>query len=726
MIIRTLISAQGRSHVCKTLLGGFQSARHLALLTPQRPLPIIGYSNSLHTPYSTQADKPSRKPSVTFQEHAPPNLGSPVPGGILSRLLPAALIPEAGSASSLRKLVALAGPERKTIAGAVGLLLVSSSVSMSIPFTIGRLMDYFSNPNPELFFGLSPTTALVALLMVFTTGALANTGRVLLFKSAGFRIVARLRSQGYRAALRQDIEYVERGVGEGDLVSRLNNDSGIVGESITQNLSDGLRSIVTASVGLTAMFWLSPTMTLLMLSIVPPVMLGAVFYGRYLKRISNRTQEAIGDMSKAAQESLHSLRTVQSFGGYPIEERRFDSEVNKVVDLNRKEALASAIFFGSTGWSGNVTVLMLLGYGGTLVSRGEISVGDLTSLLLYTAYVGSSLGSLSIMKGIGAGSRVFGLLERDPLIPYASGAPFPKPNPAAGDHMATIQFNKVSFSYPSRPKVTVLKDFDLELKSGESVALVGRSGSGKSSVDNLLLRFYDPTSGTITYDGRDIKEFNVNSWRSGLIGLVPQEPTLFTGTIRSNISYGNPDASQAQVEEAARQANCEFIWDLPNGFDTEVGRASLSGGQKQRIAIARALLPKPSLLVLDEATSALDAASELQVNDAIDRILRQGNLTCLIVAHRLSTIARADRVVVLDGGRIVEQGLFHELATRDGSKFRELMKAQFSAASPTRLNSPEASTIAESEDDEVAEGSMEEIMSDDRDESSESAASKLP
>ncbi|KAG8879983.1 ATP-binding cassette permease mdl1 [Tulasnella sp. 332] len=599
-----------------------------------------------------------------------------MPNGILSRFLPTALTPEPGSASSLKKLIALAAPEKRSIAGAVGL---------------------------ELFLGLSPTTALVVLLAFFTTGALANAGRVLLFRSAGFRIVARLRSEGYRTALRQDIEYVERGVGEGDLVSRLNNDSGIVGESVTQNLSDGLRSIVTASVGLSAMFWLSPTMTLLMMSIVPPVILGAVFYGRYIKRISNKTQEAIGDMSKAAQESLHSLRTVQAFGGYPIEEKSFNSQVNKVVEFNRKEALASATFFGSTGWSGNVTLLMLLGYGGTLVSRGEISVGDLTSLLLYTAYVGSALGSLSsffssIMKGIGAGGRVFGLLEREPLIPYASGLPFPKPDPTAGDHMGTIRFEQVSFNYPSRPKVAVLKDFNLELKSGESVALVGRSGSGKSSVDNLLLRFYDPTSGKITYDGRDIKEFDVNSWRTGLIGLVPQEPVLFTGTIRSNIVYGNPEASQAQLEEAARQANCEFIWDLPNGFDTEVGRASLSGGQKQRIAIARALLPKPSLLVLDE------------VNDAIDRILRQGNLTCLIVAHRLSTVARADRVVVLDGGRIVEQGLFHELATREGSKFRELMKAQFSAASPSRRGSPESSAVTESESDMEDENENENAM----------------
>ncbi|KAG8896471.1 ATP-binding cassette permease mdl1, partial [Tulasnella sp. 403] len=372
-----------------------------------------------------------------------------------------------------------------------------------------------------------------------------------------------------------------------------------------------------------------------------------------------------------AQESLHALRTVQAFGGYPTEEKKFDSKVQSVVDYNRKEALASAIFFGTTGWAGNVTVLMLLGYGGTLVSRGEISVGDLTSLLLYTAYVGSSLGSLSsffssVMKGIGAGTRVFGLLEREPVIPPRGGVEFLRPDPTTGEGVGTIRFDKVSFHYPSRPKVSVLKDFDMELRSGESVAIVGKSGSGKSSVHNLLLRFYDPNQGKITYNGRDIRELTVDSWRS-VIGVVPQEPILFTGTIASNIAYGKPEATREEIEEAARQANCEFIWDLPNGFGTEVGRASLSGGQKQRIAIARALLPKPSILCLDEATSALDAASELQ-------------------------------------------------ASKEGSKFRELMKAQYTAAAtdPTAL---QRTAAEEGEGDDVEDEGSGTVLDDPRGES---------
>jgi len=312
-----------------------------------------------------------------------------------------------------------------------------------------------------------------------------------------------------------------------------------------------------------------------------------------------------------------------------------------------------------------------------LVSRGEISVGDLTSLLLYTAYVGSALGMLSsffssLMKAVGASTRIFDLFSREPVIRTDTGIPVPKKS-------GQIRFEDVSFHYPSRKNVDVLNGFNLTLKEGGSTAIVGKSGSGKSSVHNLLLRFYDPVRGKITLDGQDIREFNLASWRSR-IGIVPQDPVLFSGTIASNIAYGTPEVSRADIEHAARQANCEFIWDMPNGFDTQIGRLSLSGGQRQRIAIARALLKKPAFLCLDEATSALDAASEHKVNDAIDKILQARHTTSLIVAHRLSTIARAERVVVLEGGKIVEEGAYRDLASRKGSRFRALMAAQLEAA----------------------------------------------
>ncbi|KAJ3536650.1 hypothetical protein NMY22_g5934 [Coprinellus aureogranulatus] len=629
---------------------------------------------------ATSPTPPASPPDVT---------PDPPKESIWKRLAQAFRKDETGS-SSFRKIVALAKPEKKPLLIAVGLLFVSSAVSMSVPFTIGKLIDFFSSTSPQIPFGLSIWQASAALFTIFTIGAVANAGRAMLMRLAGQRIVGRLRERTYAAALRQEVEFVEKG--EGDVISRLSVDTSIVGErtlpynSVTQNLSDGLRAIVMSSVGLGAMIWVSPTLTMLMMAVVPPVSLGAVVYGRYIRKLSNQTQEAVGEMTKAATESLSALRTVQAFNALPQEEARFHDKVTRVIALARKEAIASGIFFGGTGWSGNVTILCLLGYGGTLVSRGEISVGDLTSLLLYTAYVGSGLQMLtgffsSIMRGIGAGGRIFDILGRQPVIPHGVG----RDVPASAEGI--IRFENVRFHYPTRKNVQILNDFDLEIKAGETVAIVGESGGGKSSIHSLLLRYYDPVDGRITFDGEDIREFSTTSWRN-IIGFVPQDPVLFTGTIASNIAYGNPSATREEIEAAAREANCEFVWGMPNGFDTEIGRLSLSGGQRQRLAIARALLKKPKILALDEATSALDATSERRVNDAIDKILRSRQTTCLFVAHRLSTIARAERIVVMEGGRVTESGTFHELVNRENSRFRYLMAAQLNAAAGQSLAAP--------------------------------------
>ncbi|KAF8161352.1 P-loop containing nucleoside triphosphate hydrolase protein [Crassisporium funariophilum] len=655
-------------HASSTISRGF---RALQLGVDSPPL-AKSCSQSLQTRRSNSTQATSPQPATPTPNKKP---------SFFSRFLPAPIVAKAPqSASSLRKIFALAKPERKPLLIAIGLLLVSSGVSMSVPFTIGKLIDFFSSTNPQIPLGFSIWEASGVLLLLFTLGAVANAGRAMLMRLSGQRIVARLREQTYSASLRQEVEFVERG--EGDVLSRLSVDTSIVGESVTQNLSDGLRAVVMSTVGLGAMVYVSPTLTLLMLAVVPPVSLGAVFYGRYLKKLSNKTQEAMGEMTKVASESLSALRTVQSFNAVPQEEKKFHDKVSEVLVLARREAIASGIFFGSTGWSGNVTLLALLGYGGTLVSHGDISVGDLTSLLLYTVYVGSGLQMLtsffsSIMRGIGAGMRVFEVLDRTPAIPYAQGEEVPQ-------GQGVVKFERVRFEYPSRKGVEILKDFNLELGIGESVAIVGESGGGKSSIHSLLLRYYDPIQGKITFDGQDIREFSTTSWRQ-IIGVVPQDPVLFTGTIASNIAFGNTDATREEIEHAAREANCEFVWGMPNGFDTEIGRLSLSGGQRQRLAIARALLKKPVILALDEATSSLDATSERRVNDAVDKILRSGQTTVLLVAHRLSTIARAERIVVLEGGRITESGTYRDLVSRENSRFRALMAAQLNAAAGESL-----------------------------------------
>ncbi|TFK44954.1 P-loop containing nucleoside triphosphate hydrolase protein [Crucibulum laeve] len=658
------------------------------LLNARRPVNFRSLTHAIRPPLVTShglvnACRPLPRTSLTRRflstETAAAPKPSPTPkaSSFLSRFLPSGVSKKAPeNTSSFRKIVALARPEKKPLLIAIGLLLMSSAVSMSVPFTIGRLIDFFSSPNPQIPFGLNVWQASAGLLLLFTVGAAANAGRAMLMRLSGQRIVARLREKTYSAAMRQEVEFVERG--EGDVISRLSVDTSIVGESVTQNLSDGLRAVVMSSVGLGAMFYVSPQLTMLMLAVVPPVSLGAVFYGKYLKKLSNQTQEAMGEMTKVASESLSALRTVQAFNAIPQEEEKFHEKVKKVLVLARREAIASGIFFGTTGWSGNITLLGLLGYGGTLVSRGEITVGDLTSLLLYTVYVGNGLQMLtsffsSIMRGIGAGTRVFEVIDRTPAIPHAEGHDVPM------DRRGIIKFEKIQFEYPSRKGVEILKDFSLEMKVGESVVIVGESGGGKSSIHSLLLRYYDPVQGKITFDGQDIREFSTTSWRK-IIGVVPQDPVLFTGTIASNIAFGRPGATRGEIESAAREANCEFIWGMPKGFDTEISRLSLSGGQRQRLAIARALLKKPVVLALDEATSSLDATSERRVNDAVDKILRSRKTTCLFVAHRLSTIARAERIVVLEGGRITESGTYQQLVAKEDSRFRALMAAQLNAA----------------------------------------------
>ncbi|KAF2843064.1 ABC transport system ATP-binding protein [Patellaria atrata CBS 101060] len=580
--------------------------------------------------------------------------------------------------SEIWRLIKIARPEAKTLGIAVVFLLVSSSITMSIPFSIGKILDIATQSEDQkgTLFGLDLQTFYIALGSILAVGAAANYGRIIILRIVGERIVTRLRSQLYRRTFIQNAEFFDANR-VGDLISRLGSDTIIVGKSITQNLSDGLRSFVSGAAGLSLMGYVSLKLTSILALMFPPVAIGAFFYGRAMRNLSRKIQKNLGTLTKVAEERLGNVRTSQAFAGEIQEVGRYNRQVKRIFELGKREAIISATFFSASGFAGNLTVLALLYVGGGMVKSGAISIGELSSFLMYTAYAGSSLFGLSgfyseLMKGVGAASRLFELQDRNPTIHPTVGEP-------VKSAQGKIVFENVSFSYPTRPAVVIFKDLNFEIKQGMNVAIVAPSGAGKSTVASLLLRFYSPTSGRITINGKDIQTMNAKQLRRK-IGYVGQEPVLFSGTIAENIAYGKPSATRAEIVAAARKANCQFIGDFPDGLETHVGArgTQLSGGQKQRIAIARALLKQPDILILDEATSALDAESETLVNQALGKLLRDKNTT-ISIAHRLSTIKRSDQIICIGSdGTVAEQGPYHLLSANKEGAFSKLMEWQMS------------------------------------------------
>ncbi|KAH7362915.1 ABC transporter [Plectosphaerella cucumerina] len=589
------------------------------------------------------------------------------------------------------RLIKIARPELRWLCVALAFLVISSSVTMSIPFSVGRIMDLVTKDPAEdaRLFGFTLTQFFVGLGTILTIGACANFGRIILLRIVGERVVARLRSQLYRRTYVQDAEFFDANR-VGDLISRLSSDTVVVGKSITQNISDGLRAMFSGAAGFAAMIWLSPHLTGLLLVVLPPVAVGAFFYGRAIRNISKGIQKNLGTLTKIAEERLGNVKTSQAFVGEVQEINRYNHQIRKIFALGRKESTIAATFFASTGWAGNMTILAMLVVGGSLVRDGSMTVGDLTSFMMYTAFAGSSLFGLSafyseLMKGVGAASRLFELQDRHPTISQTVGK-------RVSSAQGPIKFTDVSFAYPTRPAVKIFSGLNFEIPSGSNVCIVGPSGGGKSTVAGLLLRFYNVTSGSITINGVDVSEMNVKSLRRR-IGMVAQEPVLFSGSIADNIAYGKPHATRAEIVAAARKANCTFISDLPSGLDTQVGArgSQLSGGQKQRIAIARALIKDPDILILDEATSALDAESETLVNAALASLLK-GRNTTISIAHRLSTIKRSDLIIVLSNeGRVAEVGNYADLSVNPDSAFSKLMEFQMSGGELPESRSPSSS-----------------------------------
>ena len=574
-------------------------------------------------------------------------------------------------AAKLGRLLALARPEWPRLAWGTLFLLVGSIASLVFPQGIRAVIDgALGGKGPEYIDRVALGMAAVALVF-----GLAIAGRYYLFNVAGEKVVARLREHLFHTILEQEVGFFDsRRTGE--LTSRLASDTGVLQNAVSVNVSMALRGMAMAVGGVVMLFLTSPRLTLLMLAVVPAVAVGAVYYGRRVRRLSRDVQDALAAASEIAEESIAGLRTVRAFDAEEKEGARYGKTITRAFELARKRIMAGGTFLATASFAAYASAVLVFWYGGRLVAAGTISPGALTSFLIYTVLVAFSLGGLAdlwadFMRASGAAERVFELLGRAPAIPPSGGL---LPATAAG----RVELADVAFAYPTRPDAPVLKDVSLTLAPGEVAAVVGPSGAGKSTIAALLLRFYDPLSGAIRFDGQDLRTLDPR-WLRRQIGSVAQEPVLFSTTIADNIRYGRPQATAAEIEAAARTANAHgFISALPQGYETPVGErgVQLSGGQKQRVAIARAVLKDPRVLVLDEATSALDAESEHLVKEALERLMR--GRTTLVIAHRLSTVMSADRVVVLEGGRIVQSGP-HARLLREEGLYRRLVERQFAS-----------------------------------------------
>lgn len=461
----------------------------------------------------------------------------------------------------------------------------------------------------------------------------------------------------------------------GELTSRITNDIEQLQNTFSVTLAEFLRQIITLIIGIAVLAWLAPRLSLIMLASIPIVVLVAMFFGRHVRKISKKRQDQIADSNTIAEEVLQNFQIVKSFTNEYLESIRYSRSITEVVRISIKYARWRGVFFMFIITLLFGGIFFVLWQGAMMVESGDMKLGDLFSFIMYTGMIGGAIASLGtlvtqLIGAIGATDRVFEILDQKPEIELT------KPLIDYKRFDGNVVLSNVGFSYPARPEVKVLKNIDMQIDHGQTIALVGASGAGKSTITSLLLRLYDYDEGVISIDGVDIRDIDLIHLRQNM-ALVPQDISLFAGSIRDNILYGRPDATEEEVVNAARNANAwEFISEFPEGLDTIVGErgAKVSGGQRQRIAIARALLRDPSILILDEATSSLDAESEQLVQHALDTLME--GRTSIIIAHRLSTVRNVDRIYVLSQGEIVESGSHTDLMQDPEGAYNQLARLQ--------------------------------------------------
>ncbi|KAK5581953.1 hypothetical protein RB653_003534 [Dictyostelium firmibasis] len=574
--------------------------------------------------------------------------------------------------SNLKRLIQLSRPELPIILAAMVALVFSSLTSLAMPYFFGSIVQVVATTHS--FNNLNSST--LGLVIIFVVGSVATLVRSWLFYLAGQKFVARIRRNLFSSIIQQEIGYFDQ-CRTGELLSRLSSDSQVIQNSVTVNISMLFRYSIQIIGSIILLFITNWRLTLLMLGIVPVLAISTVFYGKKIKQLGKQFQDELAKSSTTGEEVISNIRTVRSFSKEQKFIDLYSKDINGSFLIGKSLAVATGVFSGIVFLVAQLAIVLIVYVGARQVLDGTLSTGDLTSFLLYTLSLAMSLAFISslmtdFLKAIGSSDRIFEIFDRVPAINVSGGKQIPNP-------LGEIELKDIEFSYPTRPNNNVLKGLNLKLKKGTITALVGPSGGGKSTVIAMIERFYDPNSGSITFDGVDIKELDP-VWYRGIIGYVSQEPVLFAGSIKDNITFGNDSASMDEIISAAEKANAHsFIEEFENGYDTIVGERGvrLSGGQKQRIAIARAMIQNPMILLLDEATSALDAESEYLVKQAIDEIMK--DRTVVVIAHRLSTVINANTVVVINQGKIEEMGTHKELLNNPDGTYHNLVKRQLSS-----------------------------------------------
>ncbi|PRD54288.1 ABC transporter ATP-binding protein [Sphingobacterium gobiense] len=555
-------------------------------------------------------------------------------------------------------------------------LILSSLTMLTLPALLGAMVDAAQGRQtyPWLPASVFSIGAISMVLLLFLS--IVSFGRIRLFVEIAEKALASIRKDSYHKLITLPIEFfANRRVGE--LNSRLSTDLAQIQDTLTTTLAEILRQAIILAFGVCLLVFVSPKMALMNLSILPVIIVIAIIFGRFIRNLSRQAQDQLADSNTIVQETLLGISNVKAFVNEYYETNRYANKLDAVVKLAVKGATYRGMFASFIISCILGAIVVVIWYGASLVSQGDISVGDLTTYILYSMFVAGSMGSFpelyaNIQRSIGASERVLDILEETPELIEISETN----NDIATPMQGALTFKHVGFSYPSRADIPTLKDISFHVDAGKKLALVGPSGTGKSTIASLILQFYTPTSGVIAYDGKDSASYSLTDIRNQ-VALVPQDVLLFGGTIRENIGYGRLDANAEDIIEAAKRANAhDFIMAFPQGYDTLVGErgVKLSGGQRQRIAIARALLKDPAILILDEATSSLDSESERLVQLALEELMR--NRTSVIIAHRLSTIKDADQIVVIENGEVSDIGNHVELMSKGSSLYQHLYSLQ--------------------------------------------------